>query len=97
MLLNPSNSYYTMLAGDFNARTRALHDFVLYDYNLFHEINVGLAIADILEDKQTLESLGVPTTRSTKDDKPTNNFGRRLIDLCNTTPLYIFNGRPGTD
>ena len=26
MLLNPRNLYYTMLAGDFNARTRALHD-----------------------------------------------------------------------
>ena len=77
-----------MLAGDFNARTRALHDFVLYDYNLFHEINVDLAIADILGDEQTLESLGVPTTRLSKDDKPTNNFGRRLIDLCKTASLY---------
>ena len=63
---------------------------------MFHEINVDLAIADILEDEQTLESLGVPTTRSSKDDKPTNNFGRRLIDLCKTAPLYIFNGRSGT-
>ena len=56
-----------MLIGDFNARTRALNDFVLCDYNLFHEINVDLAIADVLEDEQTLESLGVPTTRSSKD------------------------------
>ena len=30
MLLNPRNSFYIMLAGDFNVRARALHDFVLY-------------------------------------------------------------------
>ena len=97
MLLNPRNLYYTMPAGDFNARTRALHDCILYDYNLFHEINVDLAIADILEDEQTPESLGVPTMRSSKEDKPTKNFGRQLIDLCKNVSLYIFNGRSGTD
>ena len=54
-----------------------------YDHNLFHEINVDLAMADILEDEQTHESVGVPTTRSSKDDKPTNNCDTlwRLIDL----------------
>ena len=53
------------------------------DYNLFHEINVDLTMAVILEDEQTHESVGVPTTRSSKDDKPTNNSGTlwRLIDL----------------
>ena len=80
MLINPRNSFYIMLAGDFNARTRALHDFVLYDYILFHEINVDLAMADILEDEKILESVGVPTTRSSNDDKPSNN-NWRLIDL----------------
>ena len=54
-----------------------------YDYNLFHEVNVDLAMADILEDEKTHESVGVPTTQSSKDDKPTNNYGTlwRLIDL----------------
>ena len=50
MLINPRNSFYIMQAGDFNARTRALNDFVLYDYILFHEINVDLAMANILAD-----------------------------------------------
>ena len=57
MLLNPHYAYYVMLAGDLNARTRSLHDFVLCDYNLFHEINIGLAIAGILEDEHALEIL----------------------------------------
>ena len=66
-----------------------------YDYNLFHEVNVDLAMADILEDEQTHESVGVPTTRSSKDDKPTNNRDTlwRLIDL--RTTFFEFDANHG--
>ena len=66
-----------------------------YDYNLFHEVNVDLAMADILEDEKTHESVGVPTTRSSKDDRPTNNCGTlcRLIDL--RTIFFEFDANHG--
>ena len=52
--------------------------------------NVDLAIAAIFEDEQTLESLGVPTTRTSKDDKPTSNFGRRLIIFMKMNLIRCF-------
>ena len=44
-----------------------------------------------------LEELGFPTERHNSDLSQTNNYGKRLLELCETCDLYIGNGRLGRD
>ena len=87
ILLNPRNSFYINASGRLQCQNTSItYDLSYYDYNLFHEINVDLAMADILEDEQT----------PSKDNKPTNNCGTlwRPIDL--RTDFFEFDANNGS-
>ena len=70
-----------IIAGDFNARTSDLPDFI-------DENNTYLP---------GVEANGFENERETSlrfsCDKEVNNYGRRLLDLCKSTSLRICNGR----
>ena len=84
---NCEDNGYFVLAGDCNARTSSLPDFVLDD-NLFYFNN------DILPDEYTIDN---KLPRSSKDHGHTNNNGMLLLDMCKQTGLRILNGRVGSD
>ena len=71
--------------GDFNARTGVDLDFVKDDILSSLQINNCDYLCD---------SLNMPRFSC---DKTTNSFGKKLLDLCATLNLTIFNGRRGRD
>lgn len=77
-----------LLCGDFNARTAGLSDADLPDEE-------GMRHAQPLQDLiQVFDD--VPQTARQSKDTSSNNFGRKLIDLCREHDWFIVNGRkPG--
>ena len=47
-------------------------------------------------DEESLERLDIPVVRKTEDNV-CNNYGRRFIEFCKMSTLYIFNERVGSD
>jgi exonuclease III len=85
-------SHSIILLGDFNARTKCMEDYVLYIPG--SDIDLG----DRLDDN---ESNAFPEDlnciRVSKDKGPTNNFGKKLLELCKMCDLRILNGRAFED
>ena len=73
-----------LLAGDFNARTGTLQDFVARDE---HADVPGIAIPGVND----LPSQILP--RRSTDREVHNQFGKRLLTLCQDASLLILNGR----
>ena len=84
------------MTGDFNSRINKLNECVTFDYESFRELQFDEAIADILSHEESLERLDIPVVRKTEDNV-CNNYGRRFIEFCKMSTLYIFNGRVGSD
>lgn len=91
-----SNYKYVTLAGDFNARTSGLSDFVAADP--FYNDLFGIETDERAHlDKHTfLENLAYPLQRKSMDKK-TNAHGMLLIDICRNNNIFILNGRAGSD
>ena len=88
--LNSTYNVPLCLAGDFNARTSNLNDFVTYDdMNSTHTFSPFEF--DLLSDSiSNLELLGIPLERVSKDCK-TNKSGDKLIEICKDFDLRILN------
>ncbi|KAL4231868.1 hypothetical protein ACF0H5_009444 [Mactra antiquata] len=71
--------------GDFNAYTSNEPDFIQFD-NSF----------SLLDDISYSEDV-TPPIRSNSDLRPTNNYGRKLLQSCIASGLRICNGRYGSD
>ena len=82
-----------MLVGDFNSRTGTMNDIMLNE--TFDDV---LDISNFLYPNilDTFKRLNIPISRTNKD-RPTNNNGEDLIDLCLCHELVIINGRFGDD
>ena len=75
-----------LLFGDFNAYTRCNEDFI--------SVNDDLTLTNFMNQSEVLDSLPV---RHSKDKYRPNNYGYRLLELCKSHSVYIFNGRLGRD
>ena len=83
---------YVMLAGDTNARTGNLKDFVDPD-TFFQDYFDFSDVSDEFFNKHIeLENLSIPLDRCNSDYK-TNTHGFRLIDICRNNNIFILNGR----
>ena len=80
--------------GDFNARSGCLPDFVHIDKYIADE-NFDNVTKQIVC-KNNLLDLGFPIEHTSKDNL-LNNYGYRLVELCNFVELYFANGRCGAD
>jgi len=84
--------------GDTNARTGEMDDYVLIENYKVNEAN--LEYEDIVNDysltELDLQRLNIVLQRKS-NDKKTNKYGKRLIDLCKGLNLLILNGRAGID
>jgi len=92
-----ANTYkYIWLAGDFNARTSKIPDFIPSDPFIDEMFDVDLDLQTHFNKHTILENLSYTLNRASKDNK-TNTHGMRLIELCRNNNLFILNGRSGSD
>ena len=86
------NDYHVLLAGDFNAYTKCLDDFIPLDEDRDED---GPQFDPI----SVLDPPDIHNTpkRVSQDKHRPNNYGYRLIDICKSQNLRIFNGRVGED
>ena len=74
------------VTGDFNSRTGQSSEITDY-LNFDSYLNVGMT------DNHDNNDIPLRTSK----DSVTDNYGRRLLDLCKSTGLIIANGRLGAD
>ena len=91
-----SDHTYVLVAGDLNARTSTLPDFVPSDTFLIDHFGVDSEIQSHFDKYTVLENLGIPLRR-TSTDKRTNTHGFKLIESCRNNNVFILNGRVGKD
>ena len=91
-----SEHKYVYLAGDVNARTSQLNDFIPSDPFLNDYFDIDSESQSFLDKYTILENLSIPLNRSSSDRK-TNSHGIKLIELCRNNNLFILNGRIGKD
>ena len=48
-------------------------------------------------DRISIEELGFPPDRYNSDNTQTDNYGRRLLEMCKSFNIYIAYGRLGSD
>ena len=93
-IVNLPNDSFVLLAGDYNAHT-----------NNENGIRDHIPGTDSREDNNMVHCFAnyiceIPDNmkvRSSLDDRPMNNHGKCLIELCKATDLIILNGRIGED
>lgn len=85
-----------ILAGDFNARTGSIDDFVDVEDKVFTECDIDLISNEDLNTRGDLNNQGICTVRSNAD-RNVNNNGLNLIEICRSFNLKIMNGRFGGD
>ena len=78
---------YSVLAGDFDSRTKDLQDFVTHD-------NIDHIFSGYLSNYPT-DKFNVP--RRWKDNAIHNEFEKSLIKLCRANNVHILNGRINGD
>lgn len=93
-LLDHNNEDYChILCGDFNAHTGGFTD-VLQSSEYFVGDDDFMNITDV---NNIMLHLGMPETRYSKDISAVNAFGKKLLELCKTNRVCIYNGRVGSD
>ncbi|CAG2245404.1 unnamed protein product [Mytilus edulis] len=96
MMQFSENASSIILLGDFNARTATMPDFIVPDDTLFDILDLtDNQDVDTLKNMYSYNFLldyNIPLQRSS-EDKKSNGFGSKLIDMCKRCSLYIANGR----
>ena len=98
-IINISCSYADLpicLIGDFNSRTGQLNDFLSFEDCISSEVGFDVVGSKHVVTEQSLETLGIHTSRVNSDNFVNNN-GRKLVELCKGMDLKIVNGRFGSD
>ncbi|CAG2199234.1 unnamed protein product [Mytilus edulis] len=79
------------LLGDFNAHTGTKTDFTEINDYVLNSVQLEILINSV-----NLETLGIDVSRNSLD-LSVNNYGNRLLQLCQNIELLIVNGRLGKD
>jgi len=79
-------TYYSLIAGDFNAHTSTKEDFIDLSEEIAADVNV-------INCREALEANNCKIQRSNQDNSRCDTHGNKLLQLCKTTGLCIFNGR----
>jgi len=87
------------LVGDFNAKTAVLEDFSEPDETFLNvmDVNVEDDLSRYCYDYQVLLDNNISLKRYTQCECRPNNFGRKLLEMCNSNNLYIANSGIGKD
>ena len=88
-LLTLLGDVHILIAGDFNARTGSLDDFIMQDDD---ETDMYLHILNDMEyNKDSFHSPRISR------DKEVNDYGKDMINLCCTYGIHMLNGRFSDD
>jgi len=79
-------NYHVVLTGDLNAHTLQREDCIDLSDDVIDELNLRNC-------KDILREHNCKVQRSNQDQSKCNSYGRKLLELCKTTGLCIFNGR----
>ena len=85
MLINYSE-HYVMMVGDFNSHTSSRVDYVNLDDEVANEL-------DVVNCPDVLAECNCKVQRSNQDRTKCDSYGSKLLQLCKTTGMCIFNGR----
>ena len=91
-----STKEYVILAGDYNARTSKMRDYIPPDEFNIPEINLFDFESGTNKAFKVLVNLKIQVYRESKDKK-SNALGITLLDICRNNNLFMFNGRYGND
>ena len=84
-----------VIIGDFNSRTSSLNDFYTNEHGNFDPLSEKDEI-DYRIDQEFLTLSQIQLIRN-NEDKKTNDFGHKLINLCQVSGMLICNGRINGD
>lgn len=84
------------LLGDFNAHTGISPDFVGVDDHISDVLNLDKVTRNSLN-MNILEQFNIPILRYNKDKTKVDNYGKRLLSLCQGLDIFIANGRLDQD
>ena len=93
--LNPQNAYEVCVFVDFNSHTNTDSDFITIGDTIEQNLHIDNFIDDF--DRVSIQDFGFPLERFNSDHLQTDNYGRRLHDICKSFNLYIANGSLGDD
>ena len=79
-------NFHVMLVGDLNAHTLEGVDYI----DLQDDVREDLGLTNCTD---VLKIHGCKVNRSNKDKTKCDQYGKKLLELCKTTGLCIFNGR----
>ena len=91
-----SENERVILAGDYNARTSMMRDYISPDKLTMPDVDIFDFESDTDESLKILESLNIQLHRESKDAK-SNTLGITLLDICRHNNLFMLNGRYGND
>ena len=91
-----SENERVILAGDYNARTSMIRDYISPDKLTMPDVDIFDFESDTDESLKILESLNIQLHRESKDAK-SNTLGITLLDICRHNNLFMLNGRYGND
>ena len=91
-----SKSSYICLAGDMNARTAQLCDFITADRTISDIMQFDQETLEFFNISEMLDKLNINKQRASQDNLSNTN-GNKLIDMCINNNLFILNGRCGKD
>jgi len=80
------SEHYVMMVGDFNSHTSSRVDYVNLDDEVANEL-------DVVNCPDVLAECNCTVQRSNQDRTKCDSYGSKLLQLCKTTGMCIFNGR----
>ena len=81
----------TLIAGDFNAKTRNEPDFVTLDDTLIDQLGIGYDVESEMNMVENRQDTGVQQIRKNRDGSALNEAGRKLIKMCKNHNVLILN------
>ena len=85
------------LLGDFNAHTKNVNEYIDIDSHILNACNISHDDQILINKLHVLEECDVSTVRSSQDVSKIDRYGKRLLELCTSTQIFIVNGRCGSD
>lgn len=93
--LNANYDAPICLAGDFNARTGTLDDYITLEAGV-NDLDLSLIDCNPMDPLSSCHPVAFNNSRTNRDPR-TNNNGCQLIELCKNFDIRILNGRIGSD
>ncbi len=77
------DKYYHLICEDMNAHTEECDDCILFDENMYEQLDIDGEFFIRSHVKETMDNLNIPSHRKCVDNcKDRGNYGKALLELC---------------